>query len=99
MHPLDARARDVADGDEVIVSSRVGRLAVKVRITDEVMSGVVSLRHGHGHDAEGRLDTGALVGASADDLTDDAVVDALSGSTVLSGVPVAVWPAGRLRRA
>jgi len=83
------------------VSSRVGRLAVKVRITDEVMSGVVSLRHGHGHDAEGALDsaTGAVAGASADDLTDDAVVDALSGSAVLTGVPVAVWPAGRLRRA
>jgi len=56
------------------------------------MPGVVSLPHGWGHDRGGvRLQiAGELPGASANDLTDERLYDALSGNAALNGVPVEV---------
>jgi anaerobic selenocysteine-containing dehydrogenase len=74
------------------VTSRIGSLDVEVAGTDEVMPGVVSLPHGWGH---GRTGTSIAVaeahaGVSANDLTDDRFIDAVSGNAALNGVPVAV---------
>jgi anaerobic selenocysteine-containing dehydrogenase len=76
----------------VKVTSRVGAVEVPAEVTDAVMRGVVSLPHGYGHDAPGiRLRVAAEhAGASFNDLTDPAEIDPLSGTAVLSGVPVAV---------
>ena len=94
MHPEDAEARGLDDGDEVTVSSRTGEVAVTVEISDDVMRGVVSLPHGFGHDREGvRLEVArAHAGVSLNDLTDDRLVDTLSGNAVLSGIPVEIAP-------
>ena len=56
------------------------------------MRGVVSLPHGYGHSAPGiQLSVAAQhAGVSANDLTDPAEIDPLSGTAVLSGVPVRV---------
>src|SRR5262249_58530090 len=51
MHPDDAARLRVGDGDTVTVRSRVGAIAVAVRLTDEVMPGVLCLPHGWGHHA------------------------------------------------
>jgi hypothetical protein len=59
------------------------------------MPGAVSLPHGYGHRGEGielRI-AAARAGASANDLTDPAEIDPLSGNAVLNGVPVRVEPA------
>ena len=61
-------------------------------VSDEVMPGVVSLPHGFGH---GRPGIGTSVaaahpGASANDVTDDHFLDALTGNAALNGVPVRV---------
>ena len=66
------------------------------QITDEVMPGVVSLPHGFGHQAaaETLRVAGALPGVSANTLTDESVVDVLSGNAVFNGVPVTLAPAG-----
>jgi len=61
-------------------------------VTDAVMRGVVSLPHGWGHDREGvqmRV-ASSRPGASVNDVTDEAFVDALSGTSSFSGVPVSV---------
>jgi anaerobic selenocysteine-containing dehydrogenase len=94
MHPRDAAARGVAAGQRVSLKSRVGEIVVPVALTDDVMPGVVSLPHGWGHDREGvRLSVAsARPGASVNDVTDDAFVDALSRASSLSGVPVEVAP-------
>ena len=57
-----------------------------------MMPGVVSLPHGWGHAREGvRLRVAPRTpGVSVNDLTDELLVDALSGNAVLSGVPVVV---------
>jgi len=92
MHPLDLGRYGFAEGQRVRVTSRVGSLDVEVAGTDEVMPGVVSLPHGWGH---GRAGTSLAVaqahaGVSANDLTDDLFVDAVSGNAALNGMPVAV---------
>jgi anaerobic selenocysteine-containing dehydrogenase len=94
MHPQDAAARGLRDGQPVRVASRVGAVVAPLEISDEMRPGVVSLPHGWGHGREGtRLRVaGARPGASVNDLTDDLLVDPLSGTARLNGVPVEVGP-------
>jgi len=62
---------------------------------------VVSLPHGWGHHRDGvRLGVArAVPGASANDVTDDAFVDALTGNGALNGVVVHVAAAGAVEEA
>ncbi|MEO1646813.1 MAG: molybdopterin oxidoreductase family protein, partial [Chloroflexota bacterium] len=92
MHPDDATAHNLAEGDCVQVASRVGVVEVPVEITDTMMRGVVSLPHGYGHDREGvQLDVAsAHAGVSINDLTDDQRLDELTGNAAFSGVPVKI---------
>jgi anaerobic selenocysteine-containing dehydrogenase len=96
MHPGDAAARALDHGARVRVRSRVGVIETDLEVTDEVMPGAVSLPHGWGHDREGTRLTvaGAHPGASINDLTDDASLDALSGNAAFNGVRVTVERAG-----
>jgi anaerobic selenocysteine-containing dehydrogenase len=95
MHPDDLAARGIADGDRVVVSSRVGTVEVEASGVDDMMPGVVSLPHGYGHQVDGtRLGHASTVpGVSINDLTDPMLVD-VSGNAALSGVPVTVTPLG-----
>jgi anaerobic selenocysteine-containing dehydrogenase len=95
VHPDDAARWGLAHGDRAVVTARVGRVEVAVEVTDGVRPGVVSLPHGWGHDADGiRLRVaGRHAGVNANVLTDDQVVDPLSGNAVLNGIPVQVAPA------
>ena len=92
MHPQDLAARGLRDGQRVTVSSRTGSVSIEVEATEAIMPGTVSLPHGWGHDREGiRLGIAAQhAGVSANDLTDERLVDGASGNSALNGVPVAV---------
>jgi len=92
VHPDDARRLGLRDGEEAIVTSRVGRVQVPVRETEEIMPGVVSLPHGYGHAREGvKLGVAAQhAGVSINDLTDDEALDTLCGNAAFSGVQVQV---------
>ncbi len=91
MHPDDLDARGLSDGALVTVASRVGKVEVEVRATEDVMPGVVSLPHGYGHQRDGvRLGVATgVAGVSINDLTDPDRLD-VSGNAALSGVPVTV---------
>lgn len=92
MHPADLDSRGLVDGAMVTVASRVGKVVVEVRATEDVMPGVVSLPHGYGHQHDGiRLGVATTVtGVSINDLTDPDRLD-VSGNAALSGVPVTVF--------
>ena len=92
MHPRDASARGLQDGQRVHVRSRVGEVEVPLEVTDAMTPGVVSLPHGWGHGRPGTrmMVANAHAGASLNDLTDPLAVDALSGVAAFSGVPVEV---------
>ena len=88
----DADRLGLIDGETTCVRSRVGEVEAVVEICDEVMPGVVSLPHGWGHDQPGVRMTVARAhaGVSANDLTDEAVIDPLSGNAMLNAVPVMI---------
>jgi anaerobic selenocysteine-containing dehydrogenase len=92
MHPGDARARGLVQGDRVDVRTRTGQVEATLSVTDAMRPGVVSLPHGWGHHRPGiRLGVAAQrPGVSLNDVTDEGEVDTLCGTAVLNGVPVRV---------
>lgn len=92
INPLDASQRGLQDRGKARIMSRVGELQVDVKVTEDVMPGVVCLPHGWGHDREGIALRVAQTnpGVNKNDLTDDQRIDDLSGNAVLNGVPVRV---------
>lgn len=92
MHPQDMDARGIKDGALVDIQSRVGALQVTAAASEEMMPGVVSLPHGYGHTKDGiRMDTAVRhAGVNCNTLTDDRLLDALSGNAALNSVPVTV---------
>jgi anaerobic selenocysteine-containing dehydrogenase len=92
VHPDDAQALGLAAGSHARVRSRVGAVEVAVEIDDAMMRGVVSLPHGFGHDMPGaKLGVAALrPGVNSNLLTDESLIDALSGNAVLNGIPVEI---------
>jgi anaerobic selenocysteine-containing dehydrogenase len=92
MHPDDAASRALSHGQRVVVASRAGEVEAPLQISQQMMPGVVSLPHGFGH---GRKGTALSVasknpGVSANDVTDERLYDALTGTAALNGVPVEV---------
>ncbi|WP_082944439.1 molybdopterin-dependent oxidoreductase [Mycolicibacterium elephantis] len=93
MHVDDAAERDIADGDEVRITSPFGTITVPVVTTKDLLPGVVAVPHGWGHKGTGgwRLANRAG-GANVNQLTssDPDDVEALSGMAWLTGVPIRV---------
>lgn len=86
LHPADADASGVGDGDSVVVRSATGELHGIARVDDHLRRGVVSVPHGWpGASAVGRL----ISGRGADPLT---------GMVHQSGVAVVVEPSVRVER-
>ncbi|MCM2258751.1 MAG: molybdopterin oxidoreductase family protein, partial [Vicinamibacteria bacterium] len=95
MHPADAQARALADGQRVALRSRAGSVVVPLEVTGAMRPGVVCLPHGWGHGRDGVLLRVAREhpGQSFNDVADELQVDPLSGTAVLNGIPVEVGPA------
>jgi anaerobic selenocysteine-containing dehydrogenase len=92
LHPTDAAARHLANGDLVRLESDAGAIVVPVEVTEAIRPGVVSLPHGWGHDRDGtRLGVAReRPGASANDVTSDLYLDTLSGNAAFNGLAVTV---------
>jgi anaerobic selenocysteine-containing dehydrogenase len=92
VHPDDAARLGLAEGGSARVTSRVGEVVAPVEVTDEIMPGVVSLPHGWGHGMRGSRQSVAseYAGVNTNLLTDENLVDPLSGNAVLNGIPVRV---------
>jgi anaerobic selenocysteine-containing dehydrogenase len=90
LHPLDAQRFAIQDQQMIEVRSRVGLIKLPVEITENIMPGVISIPHGWGHSKKGSAWAVAEqhAGVSVNDLTDEMVLDELSGNAVLNGVPV-----------
>ncbi|PKI00841.1 molybdopterin-dependent oxidoreductase [Glaciecola sp. 33A] len=90
IHPDDATKFAIQDKQMINVKSRVGEISLPAEITHKIMPGVISIPHGWGHNKKGmRWKTAEQhAGVSVNDLTDEMVIDELSGNAVLNGVPV-----------
>ena len=92
MHSSDAQTLDLVDGGSVAISSSVGSVQAPLEITDEIMPGVVSLPHGYGHHRpKTKLSiANEHAGVSINDLTDDKIVDNLTGNAAFSAQRVRI---------
>jgi anaerobic selenocysteine-containing dehydrogenase len=80
LHPEDAAARGIADGQRVRVHNARGEILLTAHVDPGMRRGVASIPHGH--------ET-----ANVNHLTSAEIVDALGGMALYSGVPIAVEPA------
>jgi len=85
VHPDDAAATAVVDGDAVVVRSPRGELEGVAKVDASVRVGTVSVPHGH-------------QGANVNRLTCDQDIDATTGMAHYSGLPVSLHPATARRR-
>jgi anaerobic selenocysteine-containing dehydrogenase len=92
IHPEDAQALNVNNQQVVKVSSRVGTIELPAELSNSMMRGVVCMPHGYGHGrANVRLDVATKhAGVSVNDLTDEQVLDDLTGNAAFSNVLVRV---------
>ena len=92
IHPEDAHALGIDNQQVVKISSRVGSVEVAAELTNTMMRGVVSMPHGYGHARAGvQLDIAQQhAGVSVNDLTDELVLDELTGNVAFSNVAVRV---------
>jgi anaerobic selenocysteine-containing dehydrogenase len=78
LHPADAAALGIGEGQLLRVSSEIGSIALPAKILkpDEILPGLVQITHGW--DGEGNVNR----------LTFDAVTDPISGFPLLTSIPV-----------
>ncbi len=88
----DAESSSLKDGQTVRVVSRVGAVELPLEVTENIAQGVVSIPHGYGHGRKGvDLDVAANhAGVSINDLTDETLIDELTGNAAFSSVKVRI---------
>ena len=89
IHPDDAEAAGIADGERVRISSPHGSIELQATLTDEVKRGTVAVPHGWGHSG-GWTVANAAGGANVNQLasSDPADLERLAGMAHLNGIPV-----------
>jgi anaerobic selenocysteine-containing dehydrogenase len=92
IHPHDADKHAIVNEQLITVTSRVGQVTIPAEITEKIMPGVISIPHGWGHNKKGSQWQTAEqhAGVNVNELTDEMVLDELSGNAVLNGVPVTI---------
>ncbi len=96
MHPDDAAAARLADGDLADVSSATATVRVPVQLLPDLMPGTVALPHGWGHQhARGLSVASKTSGVNVNLLAADGPdrIERVSGMAHLTGIPVEVRPA------
>jgi formate dehydrogenase len=94
VHPDDAAAAGLADGDTVCVTSKSGSIELPVKLTDEMKPGTVAVPHGWGHRGGWRLANERAGGVNVNVLSSGAPEDLerLAGMAFLNGIPVRLDP-------
>ena len=93
IHPQDASAAGLQNGDRALVTSPAAAVEVTVEITDDMFPGNVALPHGWGHSGGGGWHhANALGGVNSNTLASpyDGCVEPLAAMSVLNGIPVSV---------
>lgn len=93
MHPADARLRQIADGAEVAIRNQHGEITAPVRLTEDLMPGVVAMTHGWGHrGVPGMTTASAMPGVNCNVLLPSGPesFEPLSNQAHMTGIPVDV---------
>ena len=96
MHPDDARARQIADGDRVRIANRFGTVEAAVKLSEQLMPGVVAMSHGWGQGASPGLSVAQrTAGVNCNVLlpSGPGAFEPISNQSHMTGIPVEVRPA------
>jgi anaerobic selenocysteine-containing dehydrogenase len=77
LHPVDAEANGIADGERVRVSTSRGEIFLTANVSDTIRPGVASIPHGHEV-------------ANVNLLTSVENVDRMTGMVLYTGIPIEV---------
>lgn len=91
LHPDDAKQHQLTDGDLVELGES-HRIQVPVKISNDIMPGVICVPHGWGHARSGLGKARSLPGANVNEALPNASghIEAISGQAIMTGHPVAV---------
>lgn len=89
MHPQDAAALGISDGETVELSSENASLEMPVLLTEDLLPGVVAMPHGFSNDGE-LQQSHCQDGENYNRLAVAAIVDRPSATSALNGIPVRV---------
>ena len=73
IHPDTAGSLSVQDGEEVILENKMGAISIKVRVTEDILPGVVNVPHGWDE-------------CNINLITDDVSVDLITGYPLLKSL-------------
>lgn len=92
IHPDDAHALSISDGDEIEVGTGQGAIVIRARVTDEMRPGVIAVPHGWGHAGTAVKRAATLPGANINEVIPGgtAHLEPVSGMAVMMGHPVDV---------
>jgi anaerobic selenocysteine-containing dehydrogenase len=92
IHPEDAEATGIADGERCRISSASGSIEIEASVTDEIKRGTIAVPHGWGHRGGGWQLANAAGGANVNALasSDPEDLERLAGMAFLNGIPVRV---------
>jgi anaerobic selenocysteine-containing dehydrogenase len=93
MHPDDAQKRQLQDGQSVRVANDFGDLSIELKVTEDMMPGVVGIEHGWGHtSATGMRFAASTPGANANRLLPHGPgsYEPVSNQAHMTGIPVEV---------
>jgi formate dehydrogenase len=95
VNPATAAALGLSDGDQAVITSPTGTIAVEVILTDDVGPATIAIPHGWGHhgawqraNRSAGVNSNILASGRAEDL------ERLAGMSVLNGIPARLEPAG-----
>jgi len=92
----DAARLGIAGDDRIRVKNKLGQIELPVKVTDNVMVGVIVVPHGWGHNPNaGWKIAAATLGVNSNILCDDQVLERPSGHPLMNGIPVQVSKASK----
>lgn len=96
VHPRDAQARGIENGDRVRISNANAAIELAAEISDDVVPGTVSYPHGWGH-AAGWDRANRTAGANVNQLagTGTQWIEFVSGMSLIDCLTVTLEPSGR----
>lgn len=86
----DAAKLNLENGTKVKISSRIGSIELPCEITDTIAEKTISIPHGYGHERENFSANSLQNGVSINDLTDENLIDELTGNAAFCSVKVLI---------
>ena len=91
MNTKDAERLGITQDDRIRVKNKLGQVELPVKVTDNIMAGVIVVPHGWGHNPKAGWKTAAATsGVNSNLLCDDQVLERPSGHPLMNGIPVQV---------